>query len=263
MITELITYFTTHFTSKITKEARAFGHLYESIALIHREKRCSKYWLSHRTMCKQFIEEHAANAKEKNSVLVLGSGPLHEIPLNFLAREFKQVDLVDVVQLNEIKKAWKHLSNVRFIETDVTELEKDLLKEKRPLEKVPDAFLNNHYDLVISANLLSQLSYHLRNFLEKKARPSLTEAELDVFANKVTYNHYLYLKKFSCPVILITDIETHLLDKNGEIVQKESPYINFSFPNPLDEWWWNVAPIPEFKKDLAIKMKVAGFLLNV
>lgn len=258
MITELISYI----TAKTTKEARAFGHLYEAISLVQREKRCSKYWLSHRTMCKQFIEKHANLAKEKNSVLVLGSGPLHEIPLEFLSRTFNKVALVDVVHLPQVKKTWKHLSNVHFIESDVTEIEKEMLKEKRPINKVPTAFLNDHYDLVISANLLSQLSYHLRNFLEKNASPTCTEEELDTFSYQVTYNHFLYLKSFACPVILITDIETHLLNKNEELVQKESPYLNFAFPSAEEEWWWNLAPIPEYSKEIAIKMKVAAHVLR-
>src|SRR4051812_25362893 len=118
MITELITYL----SSKTTPEARAFGHLYEAIALVQREKRCSTYWLAHRTMCKNFIIENAQKISEKNSILILGSGPLHEIPLEYLAKEFKNVDLVDVVHLNETKKKWKHLTNVHFIEADVTEL---------------------------------------------------------------------------------------------------------------------------------------------
>ena len=259
MISELITYLTT----KTAPTARAFGHLYESIALIEREKRCRSFWLPHRTQCKNFIEKNLNAASEKEAVLVLGSGPLHEIPLEALAKYFARVDLVDIVHLKETKKQYEHLKNVRFIEADVTELEADLMKEKKVLNKIPEQFLHDHYSLVISANLLSQLSYHLRDFLEKKARPKISGQELDRFAYEVTKNHYQYLQKFSCPVILITDIKTVLSDKQGKIVQEESPYIDFSFPTPKEEWWWNVAPIPEYDKDIAVKMKVAGFILNV
>ncbi len=267
MITEVITYIKTCFQSKISSEARAFGHLYESISLVQREKRCSSYWLPHRTMCKNFIEKETKLVMKKGfsnkKVLVLGSGPLHEIPVEFLAGNFERVDLVDVVHLPETKKQWEHLTNLNFINADVTELETDLLREKKPISKIPTAFLNENYDLVLSANLLSQLAYHLRNFLEKKSSPKLTERELDLFAHQVTENHFLYLKKFRCPVLLITDIETHLIDKHGQLVQKETPYIDFSFPSPVEEWWWNVAPIPEYSKKLSVKMKVAGFVLNV
>ncbi len=259
MITELLIYL----TSRSTPEARAFGHLYESIALVHREKRCSKYWLPHRTMCKEFIISEAIKIPVKKSVLVLGSGPLHEIPLEFLATHFDSVDLVDVVHLKEISKQWQHKKNVRFIEKDITALEKEIYHQKKPLEKMPNAFLDADYSLIISANLLSQLAFHLRSFLVKKARPALSEEDLDRFAYKVTENHFLYLKKFTCPVILITDVETNLLDKNEKLIQAESSYIDFPFPAPRAEWIWNVAPIPEYSKDIAVKMKVAGFVLNI
>ena len=165
MIRELISYF----NSNKTREARVFGHLYESIALIEREKRCRSYWLSHRTLCKNFIAENIDKSSGKSSVLVLGSGPLHEIPLELLAKSFEKVDLVDVVHLKSTIKQYSQYKNVRFIQADITELESEILKNKKVVNKIPTQFLEQNYDLVISANILSQLSYHLRNILEKKA----------------------------------------------------------------------------------------------
>lgn len=263
MITEILTYVSSYLRKTGTKEARAFGHLYEAIALVHREKRVADYWLPHRTSCKNFITRHSpAPRASQSSVLVLGAGPLHEIPVEFLASRFSRVDLVDVVHLDETKKKWSHLKNLRFIEADVTELEKEILLTKKPVEKIPEAFLNDGYDLVISANLMSQLAYHLRNFLSKK-RFGLGTEELDEFSYSVTKNHFLYLQKFTCPAILITDVEIQLLDKNGVHRQTDYPFFNFSLPAPQETWWWNVAPIPEYSKDVAVKMKVAGFVLNV
>lgn len=258
MIRELLTYF----NSNVSKEARVFGHLYESIALIEREKRCRKHWLAHRTQCQNTIAQYLSLAKLQNKVLILGSGPLHEIPLKVLAENFAQVDLVDVVHLKETKRLNSHYKNVRFIEADITELESSLIKEKKALNKIPSLFLEDQYDLVISANLMSQLAYHLRAFLEKNAKPKLSSAVLDQFANSITHNHYLYLQKFKCPVILITDIESILANKAEEIVERETPYIDFTFPIPVKEWWWDVAPLPEFSKTESLKMKVATFIIN-
>jgi hypothetical protein len=258
LLFELINYL----TSKSTKEARAFGHLYEAIALIEREKRCRSFWLSHRTLCKSFIADQMSLATKKSKVLILGSGPLHEIPIEILASTFANVDLVDVVHLKSTKDQYAQYKNVHFIEADITELESEILKNKKAKNIIPSQFLDGGYDLVISANLLSQLSYHLRNFLEKKAKPKLTNSELELFANQVTHDHYLYLQKFSCPVILITDVETILINKKDEVIERATPYMDFAFPSPLKEWWWNVAPIPEYQKDTAIKMKVQGFILN-
>lgn len=258
MIQELVSYLNV----QSTKEAKCFGHLYEAIALIEREKRCRTPWLSHRTICKNTIAECVNLLTKKSSVLVLGSGPLHEIPIEFLASQFKKVDLVDVVHLKKTKKENAHRENVFFIEADITELESDILKNKKIKNKSPSLFLDQNYDLVISANLLSQLAYHLRNFLEKKAEPQLSCNELDRFAYQVTHDHFLYLNSFFCPVLLITDVETAFFDKNEQIINREAPYIDFPLPTPFKEWWWNVAPIPEYQKDVALKMKVQAFILN-
>lgn len=259
MIRELFTYF----RANASKQAKAFGHLYESIAILEREKRCKSFWLPHRTNCKNLIRQAIARTQGHERILVLGSGPLHEIPLEDLAANFMQVDLVDVVHLQETINQYKHFKNVHFIEADITELENTVHKEKKIFNKIPTLFQNENYDLVVSANLLSQLSYHLRNYLEKKAKPKLSEEELDRFCFQVSHDHYKYLTKFSCPVVLITDIESHYIDKEEKLIDVQTPYINFSLPTPVEVWWWNVAPIPEYSRDLAVKMKVAGFILNV
>lgn len=258
MIRELITYLCT----SATKEARAFGHLYESIAIKEREKRCQPFWLSHRTNCKKFITQATSTIRAHQRVLVLGSGPLHEIPLVALASVFEHVDLVDVVHLKETVEKYKAHHNVHFIQADISQLESTLLREKKIANTIPTQFLENKYDLVISANLLSQLAYHLRNFLEKNASPKLYPEELDRFAYQVSFDHYQYLAKFKCPVILITDTETHLIDARNELLEVQTPYINFTLPPPQEQWWWNLAPIPEVSKDYSVKMKVSAFILN-
>lgn len=258
MIRELIQYL----TNKTSKEARAFGHLYESISLIEREKRCAKYWLSHRTQCKNIILETANSIQDKESILILGSGPIHEIPLIDLAKVFQRVDLVDIVHLKETKLKYAHLENVKFIETDITELETQLSSERKISNKVPTQFLDSNYSLVVSANLLSQLSYHLRNFLEKKASKKYTDEELDRFCYQVSFDHFQYLSQLSCPVLLITDIETLFIDKNEKVIDTQLPYINFTIPGKKREWSWNLAPMPELSKDYSVKMKVAAFILN-
>ena len=260
MINEIITYLKSNLWAK--KEARVFGHIYEAISLIEREKRCHHHWLSHRNHCKNFILDNLYLAKKKDSLLILGSGPLHEIPLEKLAKIFTRIDLIDIVHLKTITAQYSHLKNVFFIEADITELEADLISGKKIKNKLPTRFINNGHDLVISANLLSQLAYHLRNYLEKKASPKLSTDELDNFANQVSLNHYLYLKSFSCPIILMTDVLSLFLNKNEDIIFQETPYIDFDLPKATSEWWWDVAPLPEYSKDLSLKMKVAGFILN-
>lgn len=258
MIREIFLYLTT----KTKKEARTFGHLYEAVAIGQREKRCHEFWKPHRAESKKLILQVANTLQEKKSLLILGSGPLHEIPIEELSQIFETITLVDIVHLNDTKKRYQELHNLIFLEHDITELESKIASERKIFNTVPVAFLNNHYSLVISANILSQLAYHLRDFLEKKASPLVSDESLDHFSNQVSLDHFTYLKKFNCPVLLITDIETHFKNQNGEIVEIQTPYIAIDFPPPLAIWHWDVAPIPEYNPEMSLQMKVAGFILN-
>ena len=257
MIKEIFLYF----TAKASKQAKTFGHLYEAIAIGEREKRCKDFWQPHRMESKKLILEIAASIQEKESLLILGSGPLHEIPITELASMFKKITLVDVVHLRSTKKQYQYLSNMEFIEYDITELEARLMKEKKIINTVPKAFLVDHYNLVISANILSQLAYHLRAYLEKNASPNLTEEQLNQFSNQVSNDHVDYLKKFTGKVLLITDIETYFKDKKNTVIKTEFPYLTINFPPPVKTWLWEIAPIPEYNSEISLQMKVAGFIL--
>jgi hypothetical protein len=52
--------------------------------------RCRDYWKPHRDNCKNFIRHYVLKLKQKKSVLVLGSGPLHEIPIEELSTQFEK-----------------------------------------------------------------------------------------------------------------------------------------------------------------------------
>lgn len=259
MIRELLTYLGER---PALKEAITFGHLKESIALLAREKRCQKTWSTHRASCKQFISAQLKNARHHESVLVLGSGPLHEIPIEILAKTFKRVVLVDIVHLKSTKKSVAHLLNVEFIEHEITEIEEALRIYKRLEDKVPTKFLDQDWGLVLSVNVMSQLPLHLETFIYKKLKNLFTEPMIEAFLRNVTKNHLNYLQSFKSNVILITDTQTLYYDKSEKILQTDNNYEHLSLPKPCDEWNWNVAPIPEFQKDVGMKMRVCGFVLK-
>jgi hypothetical protein len=253
MLRELFLYLTT----KVKPEAKTFGHLYEAIAIGEREKRCSQFWKPHREESKKLILDIANTIKEKKSLLILGSGPLHEIPIEELSKIFDSITLVDIVHLKETKKKYEYLHNLNFVEHDITELESIISIEKKIINKVPAAFLQDGYSLVISANILSQLAYHLQSFLEK-----YTNENLDKFSNQISSDHFEYLKKFNRPVLLITDIETYFKNQQNIVIDTQKPYMSINFPTPIRTWLWDVAPIPEYSPEISLQMKVAGFILN-
>jgi len=251
-----------YLTTKTSIEAREFGHLYESISLIEREKRCLHHWQTHRANCQNFILSAAKKIASHHRLLILGPGPMHEIPIIELASQFQNIDLVDIVHLRETKKKYEHLKNIFFIEADITDLEKSIRASKKISNKIPSLFLDCKYDLIISANLLSQLSYHLRNYLERHSKNKYNETLLDQFCYQVSLDHYTYITSFPSPVVLITDIETHLINENAQILEIQKPFINFTLPKFKEEWWWDLAPMPEMSKEYSVKMKVQAFHLN-
>lgn len=258
MIREILTYLS---ESPKLKEAKKLGHLVESISLLSREKRCQKAWLSHRTQCKSFITHQLQNARHYDSVLVLGSGPLHEIPIETLAKTFKKVVLVDIVHLKGTKKSLQAFSNIEFVEHDISEIESDLLKGKLT-NSIPKAFTHDNWGLVLSVNIMSQLPLHLESYIERKLKKRFSPEEVEIYLQNVTRNHFLYLKSFHSPALLITDTFTTYYDKKESVIQTDHNYTHLNLPKPTEEWVWNVAPIPEFQKDVGIKMNVGAFVLK-
>lgn len=250
-----------YLTEKKDRRAVKFGHLKESIALIKREKRCHQYWLPHQNNCKNLILKIVNSLPKKNRILVLGSGPLHEIPVNELSSIFSEVVLVDIVHLNIVKNAYSYLKNVTFIEHDISEVEDQILKQKRLENKPPMRFLDEDFDLVVSANLLSQIPYHLKKFAQKNLS-YISEDDIDNFCFQISVDHFSYLKKFNCPVLLYTDIETHIFHPKKNVLEIETPYINFSLPTSHSEWIWNLAPTPEINPEISLQMKVVSIILN-
>lgn len=259
MIREVLTYLS---EKPSLKEAKLFGHLFESISLLFREKRCQKTWATHRTSCKNFIENQLKNARHYDSILILGSGPLHEIPIEHLSKTFKRVVLVDIVHLKSTKKSIAHLSNIIFIEHDITEIEESLRVHKKLIEKIPEKFLRDDWGLVLSINVMSQLPLHLENYINSKLKNKFTASEIDKYLKGITKNHLTYLQSFHSNVILISDTQTFYYDKNDKILQTHNNYEHIELPKPTQEWCWNLAPIPEFQKDVGLKMHVCAFILK-
>lgn len=259
MIREIIEYLS---HKPLLKEAIQFGHLSQSISLLAREKRCRNSWLPHRLRCIQFIKNQIHNAFHYESVLVLGSGPLHEIPIEYLCQTFKKVVLVDIVHLKSTKRKLKSWKNIEFIEHDISEIEDLLMKKKELIHHSPSFFLKENWGLLLSINLMSQLPIHLNSYIKKKIKHKFSEEQIRVYLDKVCENHLHYLYSFNCPALLITDVETIYSNQKEETLETERTFPNLFLPKCTDEWIWNIAPIPEYHKKISIRMRVLAFVIK-
>jgi hypothetical protein len=255
MIIEFITYL---WEKRRHPHDGPFGHLVESISLRSKEKRCRENWLPHLKSCKNFIMQHCQQLNNKNTVVILGSGPLHEIPIDWLSQNFNKVILVDIIHLQSTKKSVEHLPNLTFVEHDISELEESLAKgDLTP--KIPVKKFSPDCSIVISANILSQIPLHLERYIDSKLK-KINLFDKEAYLEASCNNHLLYLKSFSCPVLLYCDGERLYKNAKGEVLEKEQGLPDLSLLKPEREWSWDVSPINEVSKGIKVEMKVSAYV---
>lgn len=279
------------------KYLRDMGLLHELIAIESRYNRCQKNWASHLDASRNFICKNISAAKGK--VLVLGSGYLLDCPINQLTHDFAEVILVDLVHMKSVRKHYKDRANIRFIELDLTGSLKHIYDSfehnranmhgsKELIEQflldmpsiLPDAFLDDGIDLVISLNLTSQLPIMVLEYIEKECRKLIKDDyELDTFfseristfAQNLIKNHILYLVNFAqagADVLLLTDFERKVLSEEGQILERLNSLEgldliallkskNMSFANK-ENWTWDLAPYGELEASYAMELDVVA-----
>lgn len=247
-----------------TPEARKLGYLYESIAYRARFRRCEKSWRGHIENCHRAILQATEKAERKDTLLIMGSGPLYEVPMDELKAAFKRVILVDLVQPMEVRRQWGHRPDVLLMEQDLLGLTGSLLRwragQALPAPKPPDLrFLEP--DFVLSANCLSQLALVPRENLERAARGTLDEGQLDGFCYDISRSHLDHVRGFSKPHLIIADYETRLLDRRGLVTQKSSPFFETEWMNKTRDWNWSIAPRGEIDLSNSLEMSVGAFSL--
>ncbi len=232
MIQELWDYFTTSSTSK----ARANGYLYHSIALAHRARRCRQHWSEHLRNCHQLLNSKLPKA---STLAVLGSGLLLETPPQILAQSFEKIDLIDVVHTKTVRELVgrsEHRERFRFVELDLNQDD-----------------LGNHFDFIISANLLSQLSYVPGNRLRKQGQD---EAQISKLSMELQDRHLRQIRQAATRYLLFSDFQINIRDLKGEILDSSST-VSEQLEIPWQQKWsWNLAPAPEFSRLHSVELIV-------
>jgi hypothetical protein len=216
-----------------------------SVNLWARANRCRAAWAEHERRTKAAILDAAQACRQRRTVVVLGSGLLRDVPVTELSRLFDTVVLVDLVHLASVR-SWltvKRLKNVRLIERDLSGL--DALLAHQPLE--PLAFLRQvpYLDLVVSANLLSQIGIGMSRRLEG-------HAEEEALIRQAIAAHVEGLAQVSAETCLVTDTSCTVIDRSG-IAQETVDLMHGVDTGPARERWdWPVVPFGEESRDYQI-----------
>ena len=214
---------------------------------MNRYMRESSHWKKHLENTRNFIAGSFAHT-EAETVAVLGSGWLLDVPLDHLVRRFRHIYLVDIHHPIQIRKKTAAMSQVELIETDLTggAIEKIWQHSRdNPLhsqdEPVPvqlsldPPLAHIHADALISVNLLNQLDIILCDYILKQ-KPFQQEA-LTPFRAAIQAFHLDWISNL--PGCLISDIQEEVVDKNGIKYSKALLYTRLPQGIRHDRWWWD------------------------
>jgi len=225
---------------------RRMGFIRDQEGIMNRYLRESSNWNKHLEKTRSFIRNSFVHT-EAETVAVLGSGWLLDVPLNHLLDRFRHVYLVDIHHPVQIRKRTATMSKVELIEADLSggaieqiwEFYHDsgpyagegLALPQLALEPPPSL---NRADAFISVNLLNQLDIILCDYILKLKH--FQQEELIPFRAAIQAFHVDWISQK--PACLVSDIREEVLDKKGELSSKA--LLHTSLPDGLrrERWWW-------------------------
>jgi len=252
-----------YLTTNCKSEFRRLGYLHESIALEARYRRLHDAWRDHAKKCQELIRLAVEQCESRRKLVVLGSGILAELPLEFLCQQFERVVLVDVVHVRSVHKQVAEFENVTLVEADISGLSAELLSLNKQSKVLPEsrAFipeLDDTVDLIISANLLSQIYVGPLNFSVSRSR--FSDEELIAWCQTIINAHMQSLLDSGCRVCLITDTVHEEINRNGDVLRREDVLFGVKLPDSAWHWDWQLAPLGEISPHYSVNADVSGFI---
>lgn len=215
-----------------------------SIGLWSRAGHCRKDWAAHEAQCKSFIRDAIGGMTQRRTAVVLGSGLLRDVPIGDLVRAFDTVVLVDLVHLASVRLTLqaRRARSVRLVSRNLSGLE-DALAGRKP---EPLAFLRQvpYLDLVVSANILSQIGVGCRRVLERDRHP-----QPDEIIRSLVAAHLDGLSGLPCKTALLTDTTYEVTDRGGTVLEEADLLCGVAPPPAERAWTWPVAPYGVLGRD--------------
>lgn len=234
------------------------GYLREQVALDFRHRRQRAAWAPHLEHCHDLIRTAAEAAPDKGRCRVLGSGHALDIPLDDLSAIFTHVDLVDLVHPRALRRRAKKFPNVALVTADISGVARAAYELSAPPLPAPkhDAAILADAGFVVSANVLSQLPLVPLDWLERRC-PWADAAARQAFARAVIDRHLTALQHHEGQVCLIAEIMRFVHD-GGRAIRKVDPLFGAPIMLEGEEWWWDIAPRPEFSPDFDVRLRILG-----
>ncbi|NKB58221.1 MAG: hypothetical protein GKS00_17995 [Alphaproteobacteria bacterium] len=253
MILEALTWLTT----PAPVWARKTGYLRELIAIEARHRRRQRDWAPHLEATRIVIREAIERCGRRRQALIYGSGLLLDIPLDALSAAFETVTLVDAAHLRRTRRTARRFGNVGCIEADISGvaigLQLGIAKGADTLPRpIPPVLADNgSVDLVVSANLLTQLPLMPLHFLDR--HPNFSEQARQDYARAIMQAHLDHLTAFDATCCLVAETEVQFIAADGSIQRTEDPLRGLSLPSEDRSWFWEVAPRGEVSQSYGVR----------
>ena len=202
-------------------------------------------WDSHLEHCRNFILK-AIEIIKPDTVTVLGSGWLLDLPLAEMTETVEKINLVDIIHPPEVISQVSGLDKVKLIEQDITG---GLIKETwmaahrhtflNPLESLDEISVTEYQPvddpgLIISVNILTQLESLPVKLLKGKMKAD--DAGFLNFRKEIQKKHIDFLKKHKS--VLITDQSEIVTDNAGNMTEDISLLTELPDGTYKEEWTW-------------------------
>lgn len=229
------------------KIIRRMGFVKDQEGIMNRYIGESEHWQHHLDKSRSFLASSFTQSQAE-SVAVLGSGWLLDVPLEELRLKFKHLYLVDIYHPPQIRKKVAAMEGVELVEEDLSggaidqvwhllQKSKKSIPASRLVEEIslkvplsgiqPDAF--------ISVNLLNQLDILLCDHIRRKL-PYQQELSI-IFRAAIQAFHLDWItKKTGC---LVTDIVEHKISFKGSASSKPLLYTDLPEGIRRDSWQWD------------------------
>lgn len=218
-------------------------------------------WQSHLNNSKKFIEEFIKERPLK-SINILGSGWLLDVPMDSIIEQFDRIVLTDIYHPKQIISKYSNQSNVEFHTMDLTNGVVDLTYSMKKRSFNFEDYIrrinsirpfNYKENIVVSVNLLSQLSVFITNYLSKKV--ALNNNQLEEIASAIQLNHLKSLPQNKS--LVITDYEEEFIDENDKLMgSKPTIFIDIPKNKQTKEWIWKFDSLMTYREDCKTNLKV-------
>jgi len=239
---------------------RRLGHAYAAAALTARARRCREAWAPHQDRTRDAIRGAIAQCRNRHTAVILGSGPLLDVPLDDLAARFDRVLLVDAAHPPIARRAARRFPNVGLISLDLTGTAEILADPAASAPPVPGcrAFLDDPtIDLVVSVNLLSQLPLMPLACAARR----WPDMDLAALGRAIVTAHLAHLDILPGVKLLVTDLDRTTLGPSGDILAIDDPLFGIRLP-PGPEWTWLLAPPGELSGGRTLRSRVRAVQLH-